>query len=308
VPLGFVAFKYDYRVAWKAFLFAALGNVFLAAGTAALRDIPPLGAAWDILYFTMLGSICTWIIAPPPGFPVKIPGSMRLLSGSCLGALLFAGIFFRAIASPHFSEYVNSLVDALISFQRSSGSDVVQNALLESLTAEMILSAMKFIMLRGGALISCVILFAIGRQISIALVRLTRRGGPVPGAGTLAGFRVYPETIWAFSVSLLLVVLTRMAKLEIPEILLWNILILCVILYFAQGWGILHFFLSRPSTPPFLRLLLSVLFIVLLFSPGINAILLAGVVLLGIAENWVPFRAPKSSGTPSTPEAGDDGN
>ena len=96
-----------------------------------------------------------------------------------------------------------------------------------------------------------------------------------------------------------------MAKLEIPEIILWNILILCAILYLAQGLGILQFFLARPTVSPSFKLLLSVLFIFLFFSPVINVVLLGGVVLLGIAENWVPFRAPKQNGPPSTPEAGD---
>jgi len=65
-----------------------------------------------------------------------------------------------------------------------------------------------------------------------------------------------------------------------------------------------QFFLSRPSMLPFLRLFLIVLFIVLIFSPVVNVILLVGIVLLGIAENWAPFRASKPNGPSSTPEAG----
>ena len=118
-------------------------------------------------------------------------------------------------------------------------------------------------------------------------------------------FHVYPAIIWVLSASLLLVVLSRITKLGVIEIILWNILVFCVIMYLAQGLGIAQFFLSRPSMPPFLRLVLVVLFIVLVCSPGINAVLLGCVVLLGIAENWVPFRAPRTNGPPSTPEAGD---
>jgi hypothetical protein len=43
------------------------------------------------------------------------------------------------------------------------------------------------------------------------------------------------------------------------------------------------------------------LVILLVFSPGINAAALGVLVLLGIAENWVPFRAPKPDGGSSTP-------
>jgi uncharacterized protein YybS (DUF2232 family) len=98
--------------------------------------------------------------------------------------------------------------------------------------------------------------------------------------------------------------LTRISGLEIPEIILWNILVLCTIMYLAQGLGILQFFLSRPSISPFLKLVFLVLILILFFSPFLNMILLVGLVLLGIAENWVPFRVPKENDIPSTPEGG----
>jgi len=308
VPLGVVAYRYNYRVAWGTFLIAVLGNVFFALVTAAFRAVPLTEAVWDILYFAVMALLFTWVIAPPPGFTARVSGSIRLMIGSCLGALLFTGIFFRMMASPDFSGYLNSAINTLVSLYRSSGSDVVQNALLDSLSADMILNAMKSIMLRGGSLVSCVLLFFICRQISLAIVRLFMRRAKVQAAGSLMGFHVYPVIIWVLSVSLLLVVVVKAAKLEIPEIILWNILVFCVILYLAQGLGILQFFFVRPSMPPFLRLILLILFFVLLFSPGINAVLLGGVVLLGIAENWVPFRAPKTNGQTSTPESGGGGN
>jgi len=308
-PLGFLAYRYNFRTAWLALLFAVLGNMLLAMGLAAGRAIPLTETMWDLLYFAVMATVFTWITAPPPGFSVKVSGSMRLMFGSCIAALLFTGIIFRAAASPGFSGYITSMINTIISFYRTSGSDVVQNALLESLTADVVLNFIKSVMLRGGSLVSCVLLFFICRQISFALARLTLRGREPSSNRTnsLAFFHVYPVFIWILSVSLLLVVLTRMAKLDIPEIILWNILIFCAIMYLAQGLGILQFFLARPSMPLFLRLILVVLFFILLFSPGINAVLLGGVVLLGIAENWAPFRAPKTNGPPSTPEAGDDG-
>jgi len=309
-PLGFVAYRYNFRVAWTALLFAVLGNALLALGQAAERTIPAGEIIWPLLYFALIAAIFTWITAAPPGFSAKVPGSMRLMLGSCLGALLFIGIFFRTAASPGFSDYISSMINTVVSMYRSSGSDVVQNALLESLTADVVLNFMKSVILRGGSLIACVLLFFISRQVSFTLARLTHGGRGIHSAkmNSLAFFHVYPVVIWFLSASLLLVVLTRMVKFTVPEIILWNVLMFCAIMYLAQGLGILQFFLLRPSIPPFLRLVLMVVFIILLFSPGINAVLLVGVALLGIAENWVPFRAPKTNEPPSTPEAGDGGN
>jgi len=310
VPLGFISYRYGSRIAWNAFLLAVLGNAVLAFGTVLARGFPLTEVFWDILYFTVMTSIFTAISAPPPALSERASEGMRFIIGSCLGALLFTGIFLRTIAAPGISDYLGAVLNSLVLNYQASGSDVVQKAIMESMTPEMVLDLLKSIMLRGGSLVSSVFMFFLCRQLSYALAYIVQRrqGITTQGVNSLVRFHVYPVMIWVLSGSLLLVVLTRMVKLEIPEILLWNILILCGILYFAQGLGVLQFLLARPTVPPFLRLLLSVLFVFLFFSPGINVVLLAGIVLLGIAENWVPIRAPKSNGPPSTPEAGDGGD
>ena len=307
VPLGFLSLKFGRRAALIALGFTVLGNILFALGR--IASVPGTEIIWDLVYFAAIASIFTWIMTPLPNINMsgRLSGGMRFILGSCLGALIFTGIFFRVIASPDFSGYMMSLLNTLVSAYRSSGSNVVEIALLDSLTPDVVLDLMRSVMLRGGSLISSVLLFFVCRQMSFALARIflrNRRAGeerPVP----LMLFHVREALIWVLSGSLLLVVLTRALKFEIPEIILWNILILCGILYFAQGLGILQFFTARPWFSPFLRLFLNVLFIVLIFSPGINVILLAGVILLGIAENWAPFRVSGSNGPPSTPEAGD---
>ena len=301
VPLGFLGYRFDYKVAWTAFMFASIGNLILTLGL-----LSSGGGIWDLLFFTVMTGIFTWITSPPPS-SANLPMSIRLIGGSCLGALLVTFIFIRIISSQYFFTYLDSMMNSFIAMQRNSGADVVQSALLESITTEAVLDMILATTLRGGSLISCFLLFTICRQISFGLahmfLRRNRKNIPNQGLNTLMVFYVSPSLIWAFSASLLLVVLTRIINLVVPEIILWNILILCVILYLAQGLGILQFFLSRPSTPPILGLLFIVLFFVLLFSPVLNLVLLCGLTVLGIAENWVPFRASKINGPPSTPEA-----
>jgi hypothetical protein len=90
-------------------------------------------------------------------------------------------------------------------------------------------------------------------------------------------------------------------KITLIEVIAWNILVVCIILYLVQGGGILSFLLVRTAMPPLLRFALVFLSSVVFFSPGINAFVLGAVTLLGIAENWVPFRAPKPNGPSSTP-------
>jgi hypothetical protein len=101
----------------------------------------------------------------------------------------------------------------------------------------------------------------------------------------------------------LAVLLARVILSSFLEIAAWNILAVCAMMYLAQGGGIVQCFLYRRNLPPFLRLLFNVLIVLLVFSPGINAFVLVGLILLGIAENWAPLRAPKPNGPPSTPAA-----
>jgi len=316
VPLGFVAYRYDYRIAWLAFLLAFGGNAVITIVYAAGITAPLEAAGWDILYYGAITFIFILVIASPPSLQAKMSWPVRLVAGACLGSLLFNYILFVNMNSQAFLEYVSYFVNSLIGAYQSAKIDVVQNAMLESLTPEFVMEIIIAFMLRGGSLFSCVLLFFVCCQLSLILARLSLRlfgknlqeklSGEVKlnGINPLAGFHVNPMVIWVFSFSLLLVVITRTIKLEIPEIILWNVLIICSILYLAQGLGIMQFFLMRPSFSPFLKMILVIAFIFVLFSPFINVFLLAGLVLLGIAENWLPLRVSKQSGPPSTPEAG----
>jgi len=300
-------------------LFAVIGNALLVLVTLAGRSILSYEIIWSLLYFAVMASIFTWITSPPPGFSQKLSNGTRLMAGSCVGALFFMGMFLQLFSSPGFQENVNALLNTFGAITHSSppaaspdaSPDAAQNAVSgDALTAEAVLTFVKSLLLRGGSLVSCVLMFFVCRQISLVLARLSprERATGVPPESSLRNLHVPPVFIWVLSASLFLVVVSVMTGLVTPEIILWNILILCCILYLAQGMGILLFFFARLVIPPFMRFLLQVLFVIMIFSPGINAVFLGGVVLLGIAENWASFRAPKQNGPPSTPEAGDGEN
>jgi hypothetical protein len=301
-PFGFMGFRYNAKSAWTCFGLAAVANSLFVLGTVLARNAPAGEMLWDIVYFTAMSAVFTWATVPVQngGRPFRIAGAYRLIIGSAFCSALFIGLFFRAVEDQVFYAVLKRQVEAVTSLYTPRTSDVVQNALLESLTPEIILDAMKDIILRGGAVVSSALIFAVNRQLSLIANRLS--GGTYRG-GSLSAFHAHPRLIWVLSVSLALIVGTRALEWVWPEIIAWNILVLCTVLYLAQGLGILQYFLARPATPFFVRLLLPIVFIVLVFSPGLNAVLVGVVVLLGIAENWALFRAPKKDGPPSTPEA-----
>jgi hypothetical protein len=228
----------------------------------------------------------------------RIPGILRFTLGASAGTVLFMGIFFHILEDGVFYGYLERQLEMIKSLYFSPAADVVQDALLESLTVDVVLETIKVMFERGGAFASCVFIFFVNRQISLSLARIFRRQA---GTGGMRTFHVPFFLIWVLSSSLLLVLICRAGGLERLEILVWNILTLCGILYFAQGLGIIQYLLTGPLVPPFRRLLISVVLILMLFIFGINAIILGLIILLGIAENWVSFRSPKTSGPPPTP-------
>jgi hypothetical protein len=104
-----------------------------------------------------------------------------------------------------------------------------------------------------------------------------------------------------FSAGLALVLLSRIFKTAVIETAAWNILVICAMIYLAQGAGIVFFILARRKIPPVSRFLVNLLAVVIFLSPGINAFALAVLILLGIAENWLPLRAVKTNVPSSTP-------
>jgi hypothetical protein len=157
---------------------------------------------------------------------------------------------------------------------------------------------MTSLILRGGGLASCMLVFYISRFITLFLAGLVRRGRTWPG---LREFRVSPWLIWAFSLSLGIILLSRLVKWQVPEIVAWNVLALCALMYLAQGAGIVRHFLTCRPVSPGLRLFVNIAIVFAVLSPGLNGILFGALILLGVAEHWAPLRVIKQKGPPSTP-------
>jgi hypothetical protein len=309
LPLGVMAAGYGFRAAWRCLFWAVIGNGIWSAGTAIFSSLPWDQTAWSIAYFSLIAAAFTWMMAPslknaselPGKNPLaRVPGVYRFVIASCVAALLFLPMIASLRQDAAFGAFIRAQVEALSAlYTTSAGADVVEKSLLEQyLTPDFMLETLVSIALRGGVAASCMAFFFINRQIALALVWVFRR---IRGGGTLAGFHTPQFFIWALSFSLLAILGGKKWGIVPLEIAAWNGLVICGILYLAQGGGIVVYFITRANFPPFMRLLLSFLLFFLIISPGINAVLLGGLILLGIAENWASFRTPKINGSSSTP-------
>jgi hypothetical protein len=252
----------------------------------------------DWLYFTVMVLGFTWITAPllRKGRGL-VPAVYRLTTASIAGALAAAPALLAVKNDDGVYRLIRSQAEAAVSLYASS-PDPAARSLLEQINPEWILETLGFIALRGGAAASCMALLYFSRQAALIFTWFIRKTRP---GGGIVRFHADFWLIWVFSCSLLGVLGGTALRIPLLEIGAWNILVLCGILYLAQGAGVLFYLLGRLAMPPFLRFLIQFLIILVLFSPKVNVFALGVLALLGIAENWVPFRALHSNGSSSTP-------
>jgi hypothetical protein len=305
LPLGILAYSYNAKTAWLSAALIIPGNslVSLALGLSVVKDAPALFT--DTVYLILMTVIFVWISAPPFGGPrfLRMQPVYRLVTGSVLASLAMAlGIYASRNSQgvyARFREQANLVVEIYTS---AAGTDVVQRSLSEQyLTADVILEAMTAIAIRGGLLVSCALLFFFSRQAALLVTWFARHRRP---EGSVTAFHAEPGFIWVLSFSLLAALGGSWGKIALLEIVGWNVLMICAMLYLVQGVGVMIFFLTRQMSAG-LRMLLHIGIFLVVISPGINVIALGALVLLGIAENWVPFRAPKPNGPSSTPGMGE---
>ena len=297
VPVGFCAAAFGSAAAWLCFVLAFLGNGALSAGFSLFLGTGPSGAVKDALYFTVLTLGFTWIMAgnPPENSPVpripKIRTAFRFTIAAVAGAAAFLAVTFAGGGSELLFNVIFSRTEAVsAAIIASSGTDVVRQSFLESvITPERVMQTLSAVALRGGALVSAFFIFFFSRQTAFILIRLFRRQ-KTSTAGDLTAFYAPRGTIWFFSFSFLIVIIGRAVSLEIVEIAAWNLLIICAVMFLAQGAGIVIFALTRRPMPPMFRLIFVLALILAVLSPGVNIVALGALVILGVAENWLPMR------------------
>jgi hypothetical protein len=299
VPLGFLRYRVNPATAWAAFLIATLSNVVWGLGTMAVVGMPLGDLLLDCAFFAVITGLFIGIISPLKVGKFRFAGRSRMIAGSLAGAAFFLFFFLQALKSEQAMAVVSAQIDALKALY--APTDVTQRALMDAVTTSSIVAFVKSVMIRGGALMSVIAFYWLSRLFSLGFSRLAK--GSYEGS-LLRDFYVPRAVIWVLSFSLLFIIVGRTAALVPVEETMWNVLVLCAALFLAQGFGVVQYLLAgkmgaQRGLIPFPLMLL---FLLLIFSPGINAVLLGLLILLGIVDNWASFRTPKTqSSPPDTP-------
>ena len=297
VPLGYSAAAYGPSLSWLVCALAVFINAVAALGLGLYYRGGQAAIVLNILYFTVLSLSFTWVMAGTRVKPVRT--AWRFIIAAAAGALCFLAALLVSRNDPEIAGLIRSQAEAVSSLYLSAaGTDAVRQSLLQRvLNPETIIQAVTSVALRGGLLASAFFLFFVSRQAAIVTAGIFRRQPRRPGA-ELAVFYAPPKTIWVLSMALAGILLGNVLKAAALEIAAWNVLVICAILFLAQGGGIVFYTLTHRALPPFSRFLSNVLLIIVIFSPGINVLALVALVFLGIAENWLPLRAANNSAKP----------
>jgi len=231
--------------------------------------------AMEILYFTSSILLFVWIIGG------KKPRTLyRLLSGSAAGAVVFLLLvyktdFFSFLES--FIEEINAQIASAGGFAESSDDELLNQN-------ERFIELFNMLLLRGAAFFSILFTFYINRCLAYSIVRLIKkRREDKP----LTEFFAPQNAIWVLAGALASVVITNQFKIQLLEILSWNVFVIYAVIFLAQGTGIAIHLLSRRSSG--FRIAAMVFFIIVILSPlSLAAIIM--LVILGIIENWIPIR------------------
>ena len=278
---------------WLPFAAVAVANAVICVITNLTNQYYSAGIWMEIFYFTTLYLCFAWIVGKIGFFQIR--AAYRFILASAAGSIAFLIFIAGNSSNSGFNIMLRNIAEIVSSIIISTAeSDAVMHSTLQQmLTPERVLEVTRNVLFRGGALVSIFFLFFLNRQMSFTALGLIKKQRKDPG---LSSFFAPPYTIWVLSCSLALILLSSQFKIEILEIIAWNVFVICAIIFLTQGAGILIFLLVRRS--PVFRLVANVLIIIVILSPGINTLALAALILLGIIENWRPIRRTVQCDTP----------
>jgi len=259
IPLGYAVIVTGFM--WYTFFAASLTNIILVIGMNLVSSNNSENIWMDIFYITVLFLLFAWIIGGK-----NTRTAYRFILASAAGAAAFLFVINRPDSS------------FFVIFNEAA------NIILQASPSEEMIETIKKILLCGGALASVLLMFYVNRQISIGIVSFVKRQKIDRG---LSEFFAPVNTIWVLIGSLATVVCAAFLKIEMLEIIAWNVLVVCGIIYLVQGAGILMYFLAQKT--PVVRVSVNILLIIFVLSP-LGAFVVGALALLGIAENFRPIR------------------
>lgn len=211
----------------------------------------------------------------------------RLLVAAVLAGIAGLPLLRYVMTSPEFDMILRAQIQAMV---RSLTEGQAAGADLPFTGTEEVVRLSRIVFLNtylAGYFMTLAANWVIGVRLSM---RIAGESGEFP---PFTRFRLPDAAVWAFLLFWTVVFLSFFRDLGIVRMLAWNLGLIAAILYGCQGVGIIKIWTA--VLPRGTRLALTFLLVTLVFVPGINVILIAGVPLLGVSELWVNYRTKERS-------------
>ncbi len=218
---------------------------------------------------------------------VELPGMARFrlhrrfVAATLLAAVLSVPLLRFVMVSPEFDQMLRAQVGAMFRSLTEGGS----GSPAPFSGTEQVVRLSRYWFLNT---------FAAGYFVTFAAnwvlgARIARRTCGEPGEfPAFTRFRVDDRAVWPFLLGWSAVFASLMVDLGLFRALAWNFALILTVLYGCQGVGIIKTLTAGASRGT--RVLVTTLLIMLVFVPGINILVLAGVPLLGVSELWIHYR------------------
>lgn len=299
VPIGIMVFAYNTKMALFAACTALVSHIGVFFALSLLSEGSHL-IAWYLFGWSASGVgvillLWIWSVSPSSLIGGISTANRFMISAVLVFVFILYGIFMADRANMRhilLTQVKTSVKAAFSAYSEYGGSDIGETDI-----ASIIKTGLDFL-LKGGGLAFIILFFFLNRQISASLASMFKHSPKIAG---IASFYTDRRLVWGLSFSILAVVYFKQSAMVEAEIIAWNALTICAILYFGQGVGIIFYFLSKSPRTALTRLVQSLLIAVILITPGVNLLVCGGALILGVAENWVPFRNQDIDGSSSTP-------
>jgi hypothetical protein len=176
-----------------------------------------------------------------------------------------------------------------------SSADVMAGSLFASLLVPEKLQELTLAYLLRSFLADVVVLLSFSWWAGQASASRTSAIFGVRPTFRFAAFRLEGWYLWPLIISGALILADLFLGISFWAYAAWNVGLVLLFLYGLQGMAILRFLFEKHGIPRILWLLLIAGLVVLAASPRAGLFVVLSVPILGVSENWIRYRVPRSA-------------
>jgi hypothetical protein len=297
IPLQVVASRRGIRA------LAAASGVFLAVFLA-IRLFPFVqsggASSPDMLVAVEIAFVLVLLIGMViVNFPFrKRPRTLVMLLSATAVAVVAA--IPAALLLPGYAPFQQAMASLFVDVSKTlsgviSSADVTAGSLFASLLVPAKLQELTQGYLLRSFLVDVIVLLSFSWWAGQASAARTSALFGARATFRFAAFRLEGWYLWPLIFSGALILADLFFGISFWAYAAWNAGIVLLFLYGLQGMAILRFLFEKHGVPRILWLLLIAALVVLAASPRAGLFVILAVPLLGVSENWIRFRVPRSA-------------